>query len=97
VRAVCCVVSIAPSVFNLGAAVFCMHHQLLYQCTLPLLPTESALPVALLLTASALTYRLFACLVMASKVWDDLSMWNVVSGVSAVSLHRLVLSGDVRF
>jgi uncharacterized membrane protein len=55
------------------------------------------LPVALLLTASALICRLFACLVMASKVWDDLSMWNVVSGVSAVSLHRLVLSGDVRF
>ncbi len=23
--------------------------------------------------------RLFACLVMASKVWDDMSMWNVVS------------------
>jgi hypothetical protein len=22
---------------------------------------------------------LFACLVMASKVWDDMSMWNVVS------------------
>jgi hypothetical protein len=23
-------------------------------------------------------YSLFACLVMASKVWDDMSMWNVV-------------------
>jgi hypothetical protein len=46
------------------------------------------------LTTFALTCRLFACLVMASKVWDDLSMWNVVSGVSAVSSHRLVLSGD---
>jgi hypothetical protein len=32
--------------------------------------------------------RLFACLVMASKVWDDLSMWNVVSTLFYCFLFR---------
>ena len=31
---------------------------------------------------------LFACLVMASKVWDDLSMWNKVSHYTKISLVR---------
>jgi hypothetical protein len=73
---------VAVLVAVLVAAATCIEIRAIsYECIPLLLHTAPCF-----LTASVLICRLFACLVMASKVWDDLSMWNVVSGVFAVKL-----------